>query len=113
MAGPGADQSARSASLRTAHDIHPLLRDLARNATTERSLAELTAQEARAGIAARTAARGAGPAIDQVVDRAIPGPGGDIPARLYQPAGAPGVVKVADMLRAALVRQASSPAQIG
>ena len=75
-----------------AADIHPLLRDLASKAAAEPSLADLTPEEARAAISARTTARGAGPAIDEVIDIAIPGPGGDIPARLYQPVGAPGVV---------------------
>jgi acetyl esterase len=92
VARPGADQSTRSSGLTPAWDIHPLLRDLARNAATERSLADLTPEEARAGMTARTAARPPGPAIDKVVDIAVLGPAGDIPARVYQPSGAPGVV---------------------
>lgn len=92
MAGLGAGQSARRRGLRPAADIHPLLRPLAAKAATERSLAELTPEEARAGIAARTAARGPGPAINRVFDIAIAGPGGGIPARIYQPSGAPGLV---------------------
>ena len=89
--GQGADASRRP-GLRTAADIHPLLRDLASKAAAEPSLADLTPEEARAGISARTTARGAGPAIDKVADVAIPGLGGDIPARVYQPVGAAGVV---------------------
>jgi acetyl esterase len=68
------------------------LRSLARVAANERSLAEVTPEEARTRIAARTAARAPGPAIDRVFDVAIPGLGGDIPARVYQPFGAPGVI---------------------
>jgi acetyl esterase len=92
VARPGAHQPARRDGLRPGADIHPLLRPLAAKAATEPSLAELTPAEARAGIAARTAARGPGPAIDKVIDIAIPGPANDIPARVYQPSGAPGVV---------------------
>jgi acetyl esterase len=43
-------------------------------------------------MAARTAARVPGPPIDKVVDIAIPRPGGEIAARVYQPLEAPGVV---------------------
>jgi acetyl esterase len=73
-------------------DIHPLLRPLAAKAATERSLAELSAEEARSGIAARTALRAPGPAIDKVFEITIPGSGGGIPVRVYQPAAAAGVV---------------------
>jgi len=73
-------------------DIHPLLRPLAAKAATERGLADLTPEQARAGIAARTAARAPGPAIDKVFDITIPGAGGGIPARIYHPSGAPGIV---------------------
>jgi acetyl esterase len=72
--------------------IHPLLRPLALEAATRPSMAEVTAQEARAGIAARTAGRAPGPPVDTVVEMAIPGPGGEIPVRLYIPRGAPGTV---------------------
>ncbi len=92
MAGLGPEQSARRPGLRTAADIHPLLRPLAAKAASERSLAELTPEEARAGIAARTAVRGLGPSIDKVSDITIPGPAGGIPARVYQPSHASGVV---------------------
>jgi len=74
------------------HPIHPLLRGLALDAATKPSMAELTPAQARAGIAARAAARAPGPAIDTVADIAIPGPGGDIPARIYVPLGARGTV---------------------
>src|SRR4029077_18033304 len=62
---------------------------LAAKAATERSLAELSAEEARAGIAARTASRPPGPAINKVFDITI---AGGIPLRGYQPPGAAGVV---------------------
>jgi len=73
-------------------DIHPLLRPLAAKAATERSLAELSAEEARSGMAARTALRAPGPAIDKVFEITIPGSGGGIPVRVYQPPAAAGVV---------------------
>jgi acetyl esterase len=92
VAGPGADQSARRAGLRTTADIHPLLRPLAAKAATERSLAQLSPEEARAGIAARTTLRAPGPAIDKVFDITIPGSGGGIPLRVYRPSHAVGVV---------------------
>ena len=92
MARPGAHQPARRDSLRPGADIHPLLRPLAAKAATEPTLAELTPAEARAGIAARTAARGPGPAIDKVFEITIPGSGGGIPVRVYQPPAAAGVV---------------------
>src|SRR5258706_6327433 len=76
----------------TMNPIHPRLRPLAREAAAKPSMAEMTALQARAGVAARTAARGAGPAIDRVLDMSIPGPGGDIPIRVYIPVAAPGTV---------------------
>src|SRR5258707_9653489 len=72
--------------------IHVSLRALALEAATKPSMADVTVQEARAGIAARAAARAPGPTIDVMVDIAIPGPGGDIPARIYVPRGARGTV---------------------
>ncbi len=72
--------------------IHASLRALALEAATQPSMADVTAQQARAGIAARAAARAPGPSIDRVADIAIPGPGGDIPARIYVPLGARGTV---------------------
>ncbi|MGU7770041.1 alpha/beta hydrolase [Burkholderia sp. MR1-5-21] len=54
-------------------------------------MADVSPDEARAGVAARTAARAPGPHVDKVFDLAIPGPGGDIPVRIYHPDGATGV----------------------
>jgi acetyl esterase len=72
--------------------IHVSLRALALEAATKPSMADVTVQEARAGIAARAAARAPGPTIEVMVDIAIPGPSGDIPARIYVPRGARGTV---------------------
>jgi acetyl esterase len=72
--------------------IHPQLRSLAREAAAQPGLADVTALQARAGIAARTAARPRGPSVDKVVDMVIPGSGGTIPIRAYLPGGAQGTV---------------------
>ncbi len=71
--------------------IHPSLRAFADAAAARPSLAQMSADDARAGIAARTAARAAGPRIAKVFDLAVPGPGGGIPVRIYHPDGATGV----------------------
>ncbi|CAG2157518.1 Carboxylesterase NlhH [Cupriavidus yeoncheonensis] len=55
-------------------------------------MAEVSPEEARAGIAERTNARPRGPHIDKVFDLRIPGAGGEIPLRIYQPSEANGVV---------------------
>lgn len=55
-------------------------------------LVQVTPAEARAGIEARTASRPPGPPVARVLELAIPGPGGTIPARLYDPGSASGVV---------------------
>ncbi|MGU7785339.1 alpha/beta hydrolase [Burkholderia sp. PU8-34] len=75
----------------TQSQLHPSLRPVAAAAAAKASIAEVSPDEARAGIAARTAARAPGPHIDKVFDLAIPGPGGDIPVRIYHPDGATGV----------------------
>lgn len=54
-------------------------------------MAETSATEARAAMAARTATRAPGPEIDKVYDFVIPAMGADIPVRIYDPKGAPGV----------------------
>ncbi|WP_241754827.1 alpha/beta hydrolase [Cupriavidus basilensis] len=71
--------------------IHPSLRPLAAAASMKPGMAQLSHHESRAEMAARTAARLPGPHIDTVLDLSIPGPGGDIPLRLYIPKDAPGV----------------------
>jgi acetyl esterase len=71
--------------------IHPSLRAIAAAAAAKPSLAEVSPEEARAGIAARTAARAPGTRIDKVFDLVVPGPRGGIPVRIYHPDGATGV----------------------
>ncbi|WP_242539761.1 alpha/beta hydrolase [Trinickia mobilis] len=73
------------------NQTHPSLREIAAAAAVKPSLAEVSPEQARAGIAARTAARAPGPRIDQVFDLVVPGPRGAIPVRIYHPAGAAGV----------------------
>lgn len=71
--------------------VHPVLRSLAAEAATKPGMADVSPEEARAGIAARTRARARGPQVDKVFDLSIPGPGGEIPLRVYQPKNASGV----------------------
>ncbi|MCX4144561.1 alpha/beta hydrolase [Paraburkholderia madseniana] len=54
-------------------------------------MAEVSPEEARAGMAARTAAREPGPHIDKVVDFIVPGLDAGIPVRIYHPKDATGV----------------------
>ena len=51
----------------------------------------LTVEERRDGYLALAAFAGEGPALDEVTDRTIPGPAGDIPVRIYRNAGAQGI----------------------
>src|SRR3989475_13104446 len=48
---------------------------------------ELSVEEARAEIATLSAAAGEGEAVARVENRAIPGPRGEIPVRIYTPEG--------------------------
>src|SRR5213083_805240 len=48
---------------------------------------ELSVEEARAAIATLSAAAGEGEAVARVENRAVPGPRGEIPVRVYTPAG--------------------------
>lgn len=57
-------------------------------------IADISTAEARAWIAARTASRPPGPAVDEVRDLVAPSSHGGIPLRLYRPRGAQGVVVV-------------------
>ncbi|WP_241021491.1 alpha/beta hydrolase [Burkholderia sp. Ac-20353] len=72
--------------------IHPSLRAMAAEAASKPSMAGVSPKEARAAIAARTAARAPGPHVDRVLDLCVPGPAGDIPVRIYHPKDATGVV---------------------
>ena len=74
--------------------IHPLLRAMAETAQKKPGLAEMTAEQARAGMAARTAIRPKGPEISKVFDLQIPGPHGEIPLRIYIPNAPLGVALV-------------------
>lgn len=71
--------------------IHPSLRAIAANAAAKPGMAEVSPEEARAGMAARTAAREPGPHIDKVVDFIVPGLDAGIPVRIYHPKDATGV----------------------
>nr|WP_315591724.1 alpha/beta hydrolase [uncultured Cupriavidus sp.] len=71
--------------------IHPALRGIAAAASTQPGMAQVSAQQSRAQMAERSAARMPGPEIEQVIDYGIPGPGGTIPLRLYIPSDAPGL----------------------
>jgi acetyl esterase len=73
-------------------DIHPALRELAEQAAGRPSMAQVTPAEARAGVAARTASRPPGPQLAKVFELSVPGPGGPIPARVYDPGSARGVI---------------------
>src|SRR2546422_11367584 len=48
---------------------------------------ELSVEEARAAIATLSAAAGEGEAVARVENRTVPGPRGEIPVRVYTPAG--------------------------
>src|SRR2546428_7052545 len=48
---------------------------------------ELSVDEARAAIATLSAAAGEGEAVTRVENRTVPGPRGEIPVRIYTPAG--------------------------
>jgi acetyl esterase len=55
--------------------------------TVVRPFDELSVEEARAAIATLSAAAGEGEAVARVENRTIPGPRGEIPVRIYTPAG--------------------------
>src|SRR5438445_13539273 len=48
---------------------------------------ELSVDEARAAIATLSAAAGEGEAVARVENRTVPGPRGEVPVRVYTPAG--------------------------
>lgn len=73
-------------------EIHPALRELAKAAAGQSSMSQVEPAKARAGTEARTASRPPGPAVSRLLELTIPGPGGSIPARVYDPGSAPGVV---------------------
>src|SRR2546430_17488543 len=57
--------------------------------TVVRPFDELSVEEARAAIATLSAAAGEGEAVARVENRAVPGPRGEIPVRVYTPPGRP------------------------
>ena len=71
--------------------VHPKLRPLLDAARGQPTLAESTVEQARAQIAARTAARARGPDIDEVLEIEAAGSHGPIPVRLYRPRNARGL----------------------
>jgi acetyl esterase len=71
--------------------VHPKLRPILEAARGLPTLADLDVQTARAQIVARTAARPAGPAIDEVLDIEAVGSQRPIPIRLYRPRNAQGL----------------------
>ncbi|HVZ45764.1 MAG TPA: alpha/beta hydrolase [Ramlibacter sp.] len=72
--------------------IHPALRELAQQAAGLPSMSQVSPAQARAGIAARTASRPRGPQVANVFELEIAAEAGVIPARVYDPGSAAGVV---------------------
>jgi acetyl esterase len=66
--------------------VHPRLQPLLEAARGQPTLADLSVEQARAQIAARTASRPRGPHVDQVIEVEAEGPRGPIPVRVYRPA---------------------------
>jgi acetyl esterase len=69
--------------------LHPQVQALLDQAAAAGAppLRALTVQEARAGMRSMIPVKGDGPNVGRVVDRAIQGPGGEIPVRIYWPEG--------------------------
>ena len=69
--------------------IHPLAKEFldARTAAGTRPVDELTPDEARAQANAMISLLGPGEAVEQVRDGSVPGAHGEIPIRIYTPAG--------------------------
>ncbi|HEV7448329.1 MAG TPA: alpha/beta hydrolase [Steroidobacteraceae bacterium] len=65
--------------------VHPRLRPLIEAAQGRPTLADISVEEARAQIAARTASRPLGPRVDGVLELEAEGPGTPIPIRVYRP----------------------------
>jgi acetyl esterase len=71
--------------------IAPIVDAVERAAQEGPPASELTVDDRRKGYAALAAFAGQGPALDEVIDRTIPGPDGEIPVRIYRNAGARGI----------------------
>lgn len=71
--------------------IKPIVDAVERAAAAGPPASELSVEDRRAGYVALAAFAGAGPQLDDVTDRTIPGPAGDIPVRVYRNDGAKGI----------------------
>lgn len=76
--------------------LHPQLVPLAdgMNGPDAKATSDMTPDEARAGYLALAGLFGPGEDVGDVEDRAIPGPAGDVPVRVYRPAGAEGALPI-------------------
>ena len=87
MTGPGGDRCRDGVIRRMQPDVAMVLEFLA--AMGLPPMDTLSPTDARALMAAAAATRPPGPEVGEVTDGAIPGPSGDLPYRLYRPAGPP------------------------
>ena len=87
MTGPGGDRCRDGIIRRMQPDVAMVLEFLA--AMGLPPLDTLSPADARALMAATAATRPPGPEVGEVTDGVIPGPSGDLPYRLYRPAGPP------------------------
>ena len=71
--------------------IQPIVDLVAAMAAEGPPLASQGVEERRGGYAALASAAGAGPVLDEVADRTIPGPAGGIPVRTYRNNGSHGI----------------------
>jgi acetyl esterase len=71
--------------------VNPKLRPLIEAARGQPSMADIPVEVARAQMAERTAKRPKGPQVHEVRDISAPGPGGEIPMRVYKPENPVGV----------------------
>jgi cation diffusion facilitator CzcD-associated flavoprotein CzcO/acetyl esterase/lipase len=88
MTGPGGERCRDGVIRRMQPDVALVLEFLA--AMGLPPMETLPAADARALMAATADARPPGPEVGEVSDGVIPGPSGDLPYRLYRPAGRPG-----------------------
>jgi cation diffusion facilitator CzcD-associated flavoprotein CzcO/acetyl esterase/lipase len=88
MTGPGGDRCRDGVIRRMQPDVAMVLEFLA--AMGLPPMDTLSAADARALMAAAAATRPPGPEVGEVTDGVIPAPSGDLPYRLYRPAGPPG-----------------------
>jgi acetyl esterase/lipase len=72
--------------------VRPRLRPLLEAARGQPTLADVPVEQARAQIAARTAARPRGPVVNEVMELVAEGSNGAIPIRVYRPQRPLGVV---------------------